>query len=167
MNLRKIVGALLILAAALEPARAGNDLLSQPQTVTTGERVANYLQSLMISAGAILEAKNPGDLLNAPEFYRVGVTYNPEEKVLEIAVVSNQDDPKTAKQKLEMTQKVILSFNKRLQGIYGVTLAENDLWMDYLDAKSGKILLKYRDGKYSEPPSSEATPTASVGLSSP
>lgn len=159
--------AALMISLVAGSAQAGNDLLSQPQTVTTGERVASYLQSLMISVGAILEVKNSGDLLNGPEFYRVGVTYNPDEKVLEIAVVCNQGDPKIARQKLELTQKVILSFNPRLQKIYGVTLSEKDLWMDYLDAKSGRILLKYRDGKYVEPSFTEATPTASVGLSSP
>ena len=160
--MKKTLGvAALLISLGAGPAWAGNDLLSKPQPVTAGERVANYLQSLMISAGAILEAKNPGDLLNAPEFYRVGVTYNPEEKVLEIAVVGNQGDPKTVRQKLELTQKIILSFNKRLQRIYGVTLAENDFWMDYLDAKSGQILLKYRDGQYSEASAPETTPAAS------
>src|ERR1035441_8641173 len=67
-------------------ADGGNDALAQPQTVTAGERVAQYLQSLMISAGAILEARKPGDLLNSPEVYRVGVVYEPVEKVIDLSV---------------------------------------------------------------------------------
>ena len=133
-------------------ADGGNDALAQPQTVTAGERVAQYLQSLMISAGAILEARKPGDLLNSPEVYRVGVVYEPVEKVIDLSVVGSQGDPQSARRMLELTRGLVLSFNKKLEKNFGVTLRDDDIIMDYLDAKTSRIILKFRDGHFLDPP---------------
>lgn len=134
---------------------AGNDALAQTQSVPTGERVANYLQSMMISVCAILEAKKPGDMINSAEIYRVGVTYDPEEKVIELSVVGIHTDPKNAQEKLELTKKLVMSFNKKIQRNFGVTLGESDIVMDYLDARSSHIILKYRDGQFVAQPKVE------------
>jgi hypothetical protein len=130
---------------------AGNDQLSQSQTITTGERVAYYLQSQMIIASGIQETKDSGDLLNPGDVLRVAVTYEPARKVIELSAVGNRKDVEKAQERLEALQKVILKLNKKIQGNFGVTLALEDLSMDYLDAKTGKIILKFRDGKFLVP----------------
>jgi hypothetical protein len=140
-------------------AYAGNEALAQSQSVPVGERVASYLQSMMISVSGILEAKKQGDIINSPEIYRVGVTYDPRGKVIELSVVGIQTDPQNAQEKLEMTKKLVLSFNKKIQRNFGVTLGESDFVMDYLDAKSSHIILKYRDGQYVAQPKVEEVPT--------
>jgi hypothetical protein len=155
---RRLIWVLMLSLFLGGRASAGNEALAQAQTVAAGERVANYLQSLMISFSAFLEAKKPGNLLNSAEIYRVGVTYNPEEKMIDISVVGNQEDPVIARRKLELTQKLLMSFSKKIEKNFGVILGENDFNMDYLDAKSNRIILKYRDGNFQATPK----PTASV-----
>ncbi len=145
---RKLVGTLFLGLVLSGRVCAGNEALGEPQTITAGERVANYLQSMMISVSAVLESKKPGDIMGNPEVYRVGVTYDPQEKVIELSVVGIQADPKIAQDKLELTRKLVLSFNPKIQRNFGVTLGENDFVMDYLNAKTNHITLKYRDGKF-------------------
>jgi hypothetical protein len=160
MIYRKRVWALVLGLLLAGKVYAGNDALSQPQTVTAGERVANYLQSVMNSVSAVLEAQNQGDILNGREIYRVGVTYDPLDKVIELSVVGAQTDPKAAQGKLELTRKLVMSFNKKIQRNFGVTLGEDDFAMDYLYAKTNQIVLKYRDGKFLAQPKvvEEVTP---------
>jgi hypothetical protein len=158
------MGALVLGLFLVGRAYAGNDALAQPQTVIAGERVANYLQAMMISVSAILEAKKQGDLISNSEIYRVAVTYDPQEKVIELSVVGIQSDPKVAQEKLELTKKLALSFNPKIQRNFGVTLGENDFTMDYLDAKTSHIVLKYRDGQYlAQPKVEEAVTPGLVG----
>lgn len=170
MTIWKATIAFLLVFALGHRALAGNNALSQPQTITTGERVAAYLQSLMIPISAILEAKRPGDLLNPRGIYRVGVTFDPQEKVLDVSVVGNRDDLDSARKELEMTRDLLLSFNKKITRNFGIALGENDLAMDYLDVKMGKIILRYHDGKFETPseasalktPEPQSTPTATA-----
>lgn len=142
---------------------SGNDQLGEAQTITTGERVAYYLQSQMILASGIQETKDSGDLLNPGDVLRVAVTYEPTRKVIEISVVGNRKDVEKAQERLEALQKVILKLNKKIQVNFGVTLALGDISMDYLDAKTGKIVLRCRDGKFLDPSGNvveaEATPS--------
>ena len=93
MLYRKSFGTLVLGLFLAGRVCAGNDALAQLQSVPTGERVANYLQSMMISVCAILEAKKPGDMLNRAEMYRVAVTYDPQEKVIELSVVGDPYRP--------------------------------------------------------------------------
>jgi hypothetical protein len=159
MTSGKLVGALVLGLFLGGRVYAGNDALAQSQSVPTGERVASYLQSMMFSVSAILEAKKPGDLISNPEIYRVAVTYDPQEKVIELSVVGLHTDPQNAQEKLEMTKKLVLSFNKKIQRNFGVTLGESDFVMDYLDAKSSHIILKYKDGQYVAQPKVEEVVT--------
>ena len=157
--MNKAVLAFLFAFLALGSAQAGNDALAQPQTVLAGERVAQYLQAMMISVSAILETKKPGDLISGPEVYRVAVTYDPQDKLIELSVVGAQNDPKIARDKLEMTLKLALSFNKKIQRNFGVTLSENDLSMDFLDAKTSQIIVRYRGGQFEVEKDIQAEPT--------
>ena len=161
---RKIIYVLALSLLFSGKVQAGSDALSQPQTVTAGERVANYLQSLMGTASAILVAQKPGDLLNGFDVYRVGVTYNPDEKVIDISVVGSHDDLQIAQQKLELTQKLVMSFNKKIQKNFGVTLGEDDFIMDYLDAKTSRIILKYRNGNFEFPAKAAAEKTLGLPM---
>jgi hypothetical protein len=140
-------------------ACSANEALAQAQTVPVGERIANYLQSMMISVSAILEAKKQGDIISNPEIYRVGVTYDPTDKVIELSVVGLQTDPKMVQEKLELTRNLVMSFNKKIERNYGVTLGERDFVMDYLYAKTNQIILKYRDGQFLSQVKVEEVPT--------
>jgi hypothetical protein len=159
MSSLKMILALLSGLFLVGRAYGGNDALAQPQTVTAGERVANYLQSMMNSVSAVLEVQNSGDILNGREIYRVGVTYDPMDKVIELSVVGLQTDPKMAQEKLELTRNLVMSFNKKIQRNFGVTLGENDFVMDYLYAKTNQIVLKYRDGQFLAQTKVEEVPT--------
>jgi hypothetical protein len=159
MTLKQMGWVLVLLFVVGTRVYAGDDALSQPQTVTAGERVAAYLQSLMISTGAIIESKNQGDLINRPEVYRIAVTYDLQDKVLDVSVVGTEGDIEAAKKKLKIAQEMIMNFNKKIQRNFGITLTKDDLVMDYLDAKAGKIILKYRNGNF-EIPDDESTEKA-------
>jgi hypothetical protein len=161
------LGFILFLAGRAE---AGNGALAQLQAVPAGERVANYLQSLMSLTSQILAARNQGgiDLFNERDAYRVSITYNPDLMVVEASIVGTHDDPKATRDSIELTKGLILGFNKRLQKNFGVTLTEEDLSVDYLNAKTGKILLRYHGGKYlSSSPTPGATPSSLPGQDKP
>jgi hypothetical protein len=127
---------------------AGNDRLSEVQPVPAGERAANYLQVLLTSASQIIATQNAGGLFSDHEPYRVAVTYDPDNKVIEASVVGTKDKLEDAKAVLDIVEKLILSFNKRLQKNFGVTLSETDIYMDYLNARTSQSVVKYKNGQY-------------------
>lgn len=151
------------LCLTLGSVHAGNDALAVVQPVPAGERAANYLQILLTSASQIIATQNSGGLFSDHEPYRVAVTYNPESKVIEASVVGTKDQLDDAKAVLDIVEKLILSFNKRLQRNFGVTLSETDLYMDYLNARTSKSIVKYKDGKYlmagTSTPGTQETPS--------
>lgn len=149
-------------------AWSGNNDLTKTEAVPAGERVANYLQACLTTFGTILESEKSGDLLGGAQTYRVVVVYDPGQKVLDITLIGNKQDPKAAQTMLEAVRDVILKLDPRIRKNFGVTLGEGDLSMDYIYAKSGRILLKYRDGGFMPGPGQDplpvSTPTPIPGL---
>lgn len=125
--------------------------------VPFGERVANFLQAHMTTIGTVVEAKNVGGLLEEGQTYRVVVTWDPEQKCLDVSLIGTKQDPQTVQNMLETLRKIILGLNPKLKRNFGVTLQDHDLSMDYLYAKSGKVLLRYKDGNFITGPFSSAT----------
>ncbi len=162
MVLRKTVGtavALFLLGTAW--VWAGNGDLAKTREIPAGESVAYYLQACLTTFGTILEAKNSGGLFDGGQTCRVVAVYNPDRQGIDVTVIGTQGDPKTSQTVLENFLKVILKLNPNLKKNFGVTLQESDLSMDYLYAKNGQVLMRYREGQFLQgpPPGSEPTDT--------
>ncbi len=142
---------------------AGNVALSEKSMVPVGERIANYLQAVMVPAGAAVDAKNPGDVFNPRDPYRLSFNYDPEGQVIDVYLTGGSDNIDEIKNRFVLTQELILKLNRKIEKYYGVTLKAEDLSMDYLNVKTGKIMLKWVDGQYidkSQPsPVPQVTPT--------
>jgi len=133
------------------PSWAANDALAQAQSVPTGERVANYLQTMLTAVGQLLIIKHPpGMISDSNNTYRATVLYDPDRKVIQISLIGTQTDPKTLKALLEFTKDEVLSLNKTIQKDFGATLGDTDIDISYLNVAMNKTLLSYKDGRYSQ-----------------
>lgn len=161
MSFKKTAGAVLLAALLGAGAvRAGNDGLVATQPVPAGERVASYLQAYLTKICAVLETRNSG-LIEGFQTYQVVVTYDPDLKDLDLTMVGTQQDLKVIEHMMDVIRGIVLKLNPKLQKNFGVTLRDGDLSMDYLFAKTGQIMDRYRDGKYLGPSRNqdESTPT--------
>src|SRR5271154_4145305 len=129
-------------------AHAGNDSLAQTQAVPTGERVANYLQTMLTTVGQLLSIKHPPGLFDNGDIFRTTVLYDSENKLIEVSLIGTKNNLDIIKALLEFTKNEIMSFNKKLHENFGTTLAETDLEMSYLNVLSNKTLLRYKNGQY-------------------
>lgn len=62
-------------------------------------------------------------------------------------MIGNQDDSKYVQALLEKIQRTLLSMGKKINHDYGIELKENDLSLAYLNTKTGKIVLRLKEGK--------------------
>ena len=146
-------------------AYAGDTALSQAAAVPAGERVANYLQAIMFSAGEVVTARSSGDIFSPIEPFRVAFNYDPEAQVIDVYITGRLEKAEEIKPVMELTQKLIFRLNDKIQKFYGVTLKPEDLSIDYLNVNSGKVVVKLVDGKYTDKTTQEmvSTPTVSPG----
>lgn len=167
MRLNKILWMAAAITLITGSAWAENEGLASLQTVPAGERVANYLQAYFMKVGTIVEAKSSGGLFEGAQTYRVIVTYDQDKKDLDVTVIGMAQDPEIDQNMLGTAKDIILKLNLKLKKYFGVTLQDADLSMDYLLAKSGTVLMRFRDGKYlktiMENPVSTPQPAASKG----
>lgn len=158
-----LAAGLAFLAATC--CQAGNNGLAEVRPVPVGERVAAYLQGYLTKIFTVLETKNSGGFFDGTQTYRAVVAYDPDAKNLDITLVGTQQDTKVIDHMMGVMRQIILKLNPKLQKDYGVTLQDGDLSMDYLYAKTGQVLERYRDGDYLGPLSSvqdaPSTPTPS------
>jgi hypothetical protein len=138
------------------PAWAGNDALAQTQAVPAGERVAGYLQTMLTAVGQLMAFKHSGGI--SAEKYQPTVLYDQKNKAIQVSLVGTYTDLKLVKALVDFTREEVLNFNKNLQGDFGVTLADGDLEIDYLNVSSNKTLLSYKDGQYSRKFAPEPSP---------
>ncbi len=148
MRLNKILWMVAGITLVTVLAHAENEGLAASQSVPAGERVANYLQAYLLKVGTIVEAKSSGGLFDGTHTYRVIVSYDPEKKDLDISVIGTSQDPEIEQNMLGTVRDIVLKLNPKLRKYFGVTLQDTDLAMDYLYAKSGTVLMRFRDGKY-------------------
>ena len=164
------VGILLTLLMFLTGVLyAGNDALSQTSAVPTGERIANYLQGVMTSVGEMVNAKNPGDIFSPKEPFYLSFDYDPEHQVIDVYITGKLENPQDIQPVIELTQKLVLRLNPKLQKYYGVTLKSEDLSMDYLNVNNGKVLVKWVNGQFVDKTKNIIilTPTVSPAVSNP
>jgi len=139
-------------------AQAGEAALSETTAVPKGERIANYLQSVITSAGQLVNAKNPGDIFSPKTPQSFSINYDPAEQVIDVDVLGDLDNFQTAQKMLDLTQQLVLSLNKKIEKYYGVTLTGKDLAMVYINAKAGALIAKYSNGKYEDELQGKALP---------
>jgi hypothetical protein len=140
--LRKILLAVALFAFA-SGVKAGNDALSQASPAPLGERVANYLQSMMTIKEAIWDQYHPSDMDYREEIH-LAVSYEPAEKLIGVSVIGGQDDVKYVQALLERVRKTMLSFSRKIKSDYGIELTEADFSLAYLDVKTGNIILRMK-----------------------
>ncbi len=152
--MKKIIFAALIWLS-LVSAQAGNDLLAQASATPLGERISLYLQNMMLVKSAIWAQYHPAEM-DYREDLRLAVTYEPGEKLIGVSVIGIQEDPVYAQAWLGKIQKTLLSFGKKIKEDYGVDLTEGDFSLAYLNVRTGKIVLRMKEGQSVLP---EPTPT--------
>lgn len=154
---------LVVLMVLGDTVYAGNAALSQALTVPTGERIANYLQAVMFSAGEVVTARSPGDIFSPKEPFHLAFNYDPESQVIDVYITGKLEKAEDIKPIFDLTQKLILRLNDKIQKFYGVNLKVEDLSMDYLNVERGKIIMKFLNGQYVDKTSTETvlTPTIS------
>jgi hypothetical protein len=143
-------------------AYAGNSALSQTSAVPAGERVANYLQAVMSTAGELVTAQSPGDMFSPKEPFHFAFDYDPERQVIDVYIIGKLENADDVKGILESAQKLVFRLNDKLQKNFSVTLKPEDLSMDYLNNKSGKVIVKFVNGEYIDKTKGvvESAPTA-------
>ncbi len=141
-----IIGLMFLLVTS--PIWAGNASLSQTQAVPAGERVANYLQAVVQSEGDIINFRNKGDVFSGHAPHRFSFNYDPDQQVIDGYVIGDLDDVSDIEKMLDLTRKIVLSLNKKIQKYYGVKLEDNDLVLDYFNVKIGQEVVKYTNGQY-------------------
>jgi hypothetical protein len=142
------ITAFLLLTLLTASAQAGNPALSQTSAVPAGERVANYLQALMTSAGEMVTAKSAGDIFSPKDTFHLSFNYDPEAQVIDVYLTGKLEKAEDIKPIFDLTQKLILRLSDKIQKYYGVTLKAEALSMDYLNLNSGKVILKLVNGQY-------------------
>jgi hypothetical protein len=142
---------------------AGNAALAQASTVPAGERIANYLQAVMSSAGEVITARSPGDMFSQKDPFHLAFNYDPESQEIDVYITGKLEKSEEIKPIFELTQQLILRLNGKIQKFYGVTLKAEDFSMDYLNLNSGKVAMKLVDGHYIDKtgPETDSTPTIS------
>jgi hypothetical protein len=129
-------------------AYAGNSALSQTSPVPTGERVANYLQAVMSTAGELVTAQSPGDMFSPKEPFHFAFDYDQERQVIDVYIVGKLENADDVKGIMESAQKLVFRLNDKLQKNFGVTLKPEDLSMDYLNNRTGKVIVKFTNDQY-------------------
>lgn len=94
------------------------------------------------------------------------MSYDLDQKNLDVTLIGSQQDLKVIENTMDVMRKIALKLNPKLQKNFGVTLLDGDFSMDYLYAKTGQILDRYRDGKYLGPAPGQAESTPTPDLSS-
>jgi len=147
---------------------AGDAALARASTVPAGERIANYLQAVMSSAGEVITARSPGDMFSPKDPFYLAFNYDPEAQEIDVYITGKLEKSEEIKPIFELTQQLILRLNGKIQKFYGVTLKAEDFSMDYLNLNSGKVVMKLVDGHYIDKtgPETESTPTISTTPSS-
>ena len=142
---------------------AGDAALAQASTVPAGERIANYLQAVMSSAGEVITARSPGDMFSPKEPFHLAFNYDPESQVIDVYITGKLEKSEEIKPIFDLTQQLILRLNGKILKFYGVTLKAEDFSMDYLNLNSGKVIMKLADGHYIDKTGHEtdSTPTIS------
>ncbi|HXL73748.1 MAG TPA: hypothetical protein VN963_09000 [bacterium] len=141
---------------------AGNAALSQSSTVPAGERIANYLQAVMSSAGEVVTARSPGDIFSPKDPFQLAFNYDPEAQVIDVYITGKLEKAEDIKPIFDLTQKLVLRLNDKIQKFYGVTLQVEDLSVDYLNVDSGKVIMKLVNGQFVDKTSSEAVSTPTI-----
>jgi len=154
---------LLILMAVNGFAYAGNAALAQVSNVPMGERVVNYLQALMTSAGEMVNAREGGDIFAPKKPFHLAFDYDSEHQIIDVYIVGEYEKSEEIKPIFDLTQKLIFRLNDKIQKFYGVTLKPEDLSMDFVNVNSGKVLMKLVNGQYVDRTVGESilTPTIS------
>jgi hypothetical protein len=129
-------------------AYAGNAKLSERALMPRGERIANYLQSVVSSASELVNAKNQGDIFGGHTPDRFSFNYDPDEQVIDVDVLGGLESYDSAQKMLELTQKLIFSLNRKIEKYYGVTLTTDDLAMVYFNTMTGSSIAKFENGQY-------------------
>ncbi|SRR5665213_74558 len=155
-----LLAALMVLRGSVY---AGNAALSQASAVPTGERIANYLQAVMFSAGEVVTARSPGDIFSPKEPFHLAFNYDPEAQMIDVYITGKLEKAEDIKTIFDLTQKLILRLNDKIKKFYGVNLRVEDLSVDYLNVERGKVIMKFFNGQYIDKTSTEAvlTPTIS------
>lgn len=141
---------------------AGNVALSQASTVPTGERIANYLQAVMFSAGEVVTARSPGDIFSPKEPFHLAFNYDPEARVIDVYITGKLEKAEDIKPVFDLTQKLVLRLNDKIQKFYRVTLKVEDLSMDYLNVERGKVIMKFMNGQYVDKTSTRVVSTPTI-----
>lgn len=162
MKYRIRVLFLAVLIVLGDSVYAGNTALSQAVTVPTGERIANYLQAVMFSAGEVVTARSPGDVFSPKEPFHLAFNYDPEAQMIDVYVTGKLEKTEEIKPIFDLTQKLILHLNDKIQKFYGVTLNAKDLSMDYLNVEKGKVIMKLVNGQYVDKTLAEAVSTPTI-----
>jgi hypothetical protein len=147
--MKEIILAIVLIASGSTAAYAGNDALAQASPAPLGERVANYLQTMMTVKTAIWEQNHPADMDYREEIH-LAVSYEPSEELIGVSVIGSQNDPRYVQALLAKIQKTMLSFGKKIKNDYGAGLTEGDFSLAYLNVKTGKIILRLKEGKVVE-----------------
>jgi hypothetical protein len=141
---------------------AESAVLSQASTVPAGERIANYLQAVMFSAGEVVTARSPGDIFSPKEPFHLAFNYDPEAQMIDVYITGKLEKAEDIKPIFDLTQKLILRLNDKVQKFYGVTLKVEDFSMDYLNVERDKVIMKFLNGQYIDKTSTEAISTPTI-----
>jgi hypothetical protein len=141
---------------------ASNPALAQISNVPTGERVVNYLQALMTSAGEMVNARTSGDIFAPKKPFHLAFDYDSEHQVIDVYIVGEYEKSEEIKPIFDLTQKLIFRLNDKIQKFYGVTLKPEDLSMDFVNVNSGKVLMKLVNGQYIDKTVGESASTPTI-----
>jgi hypothetical protein len=167
MKTRFVFLFLLVLMVLNGPVYAGNPALAQTSNVPTGERVANYFQALMTSAGEMVNAREDGDIFAPKKPFHLAFDYDPERQVIDVYIVGAYEKAEEIKPIFDLVQKLIFRLNNKVQKFYGVTLKPEDLSMDFINVNSGKVVMKLADGKYVDKTTEDISFTSTIVVPAP
>src|ERR1700677_4684261 len=94
---------------------AGNVALSQTSTIPVGERIANYLQGVMSSAGEVVTARSPGDMFSPKDPFHLAFNYDPEAQEIDVYITGKLEKSEDIKPIFELTQQLVLRLNGKIQ----------------------------------------------------
>ena len=142
------LGAFLLTGAL----QAANDTLGAWDSVPVGERVANYLQTMVTATTQAMPLKPDTKYPNLKqEPIRATILYNPDEETLDVTLVGSLEDVDAVKEDFTFMRKLILGFNKKLDYYFEVTLSNEDINLEYHNVPKNKSILKYENGLYTTP----------------
>jgi hypothetical protein len=148
-------------------AYAGNAALSQALSVPAGERIANYLQTVMSPVGEVVTAWSPGDVFSPKDPFHLAFNYNPETRVINIYLTGKLEKSEDIKPIFDLTQKLILRLNGKIQKIWSHFKSRGPV--DGLFKCEQRQGYSRIDGKFLDKsgPETALTPATSVDASSP